>query len=583
MQPVKEITECCYRYILPKISSEEEQVVEPIPAQEVIQAIKSGKSIEIINAVIEGPLNLESLVVNGKIKIQGTKIKGQLDCSYAEFKQVLDFHSTTFHSEVKFTGATIAKDIILRNTTFHEKSEFTDMIVEGALYGELCKFLNEVDFVATQIKRRAVFTKGIFEQKAMFTGFNITGTGFFDSTVFIKEANFGSAQINGRAIFEGAIFKDDFNFASVRIGACAEFKNTLFKKNAVFHMTQIEESAFFHRANFEGTADFRYIQVGSNVEFNGAIFNRSAIFNSAHIEGHALFNPDSSSESQSIERVESNPTIFKGEADFAATVFNGGATFLGARFSECADFFSSRINMDAGFADAVFYKDVRFLNASFRTLFFSKSQPNAGNQFKGKIDLRGCTYDRIEPISVWEQLMDQLEPYDRQPFSYLEQTFRRAGEDFLANKVYYERKRTESARISVRRTGGWLLDRLHWWLTGYGVQLWRILIAFAVILIIGTFIFHIGGAVELKQTAPSYPVTGNEQEGQQVVALTYIEAFWVSFNLFLPVSIPSGAEWKPSSRILWGIKFTSIATVWKLLGWMLVPIGIAGLTGWLKR
>jgi hypothetical protein len=584
MQFIREITEHCYRYILPKVSPEEEQEVEPIPAQEVIQAVKTGKSIEIINAVIEGPLTLESIAVTGKIAIKGTRIKGRFDFSYAECKQVLDFHSTTFLSEVNFTGATITKDIILQKTTFHEKADFTDMIVEGALYGESCKFLNEVDFTAAQIKRRAVFIKGIFENIAMFTGFNISGTAYFHSTTFLKAANFGSAHIKGRAIFEGAIFEDNFDFASGRIGACAEFKNSLFKKNAVFHRTQIEESAFFQNTNFEGDVDFGYIRIGSNAEFNGAVFHKTAIFNSAIVEGHTLFNSGSSAGSQNDEQVLPKPTIFKGKADFSSVVFLGGATFLGARFFENVDFFASRIDMNAGFTDVVFFKNVDFLNASFGTLFFSKyNSGDMNNQFNGRIDLRGCTYNRFEPISVWEQLMEHLYPYHRQPYTQLENTLLLIGEDQLAKKVYYKRKCTEFSIFKKRNPLIWLGDRFLWLLTGYGVKLWRLLLAIVLILAIGTLIFQLKGAVEPNNFQQMLSAFKSNTE-TRIYSIGVLESFWVTLKLFLPIPIAAGATWLPSSEVLFGIvSFTAIATFLQLAGWILVPLAVAGLSGWLKR
>jgi len=122
----------------------------------------------------------------------------------------------------------------------------------------------------------------------------------------------------------------------------------------------------------------------------------------------------------------------------------------------------------------------------------------------------------------------------------------------------------ESARIPFRRLGAWLLDHFHWWVTGYGVELWRVLVAITLILVIGTLIFHGDGAVEPRNS------------------LKWLEAFSVSLRVFLPIEVPAGSR-KPSSETLWKIRFTSFATLLKLLGWVLVPLLVAGLSGWLKR
>ena len=67
--------------------------------------------------------------------------------------------------------------------------------------------------------------------------------------------------------------------------------------------------------------------------------------------------------------------------------------------------------------------------------------------------------------------------------------------------------------------------------------------------------------------------------------ISHLEAFWVSLNIFLPIEIPSGANWKASSLIIpyFGIKFTTFATFLNLAGWILVPVGVAGISGLLKR
>jgi hypothetical protein len=177
------------------------------------------------------------------------------------------------------------------------------------------------------------------------------------------------------------------------------------------------------------------------------------------------------------------------------------------------------------FKGTIFDNDVSFQDSTLKTVFWG--EPNV--QFIKNIDLRGCIYDRIHPLSFWQQLMEHLGPYDRQPFTQLEETFRRAGKDKLADDVYYMQKRRESTKkFIIQNPGAWLLDRFLW----------------------------------------------------------LSEAFWVSLNTFLPViEIPSGADWEPSSQIIpvLGIKFTTLATLLVLAGWILVPVAVAGIAGLLKR
>lgn len=568
MDPIVEVTEHLYKYVLPKDCTEQEKQANTIPADVIVQSIKRGKSVEIVNAMIDGVLQLDSVIVEGRITIQRTKVKGRVDCSYAQFIQLLRLDNCTFESDVDFTAATVKKDIYLNGGSFEGAVDFTDVQIKGALYAQACTFLKEANFMACQVQRRAVFMGTAFKQQAMFTGCRISGSAFFESATFAGEANFVSAWIDDRAMFDGVTFAQNADFARAHIGDSAEFNQTIFKKDACFHGVTIQDSGFFKKVDCSGKADFSYIRTGSNAEFTASVFRGTAVFNSAEFGGHTVF----------------NECAFIAKADFSAAVFRGGSAFAKVRFSGDVFFYSCEFNMDAGFGQSVFEATVSFLNATFRTLIFGPLEGSPTTQFRGNIDFRGCTYDTIAPVSVWKKLVELQEPYDRQPFAQMEQAFRRAGHDHLANRVYHKRKRVESDNIRFLRFGVWMLDRFHWWVTGYGVELWRLLIGIVLVVIAGSLVFLLDGAVQPSQPTHLPVIVRPLPEGEGVTSLRYMDALRVSFRLFLPVEIPSGSGWKPSSQCFWGIlRFTDFATLLKLLGWILVPVGLAGLTGWLKR
>ncbi|HHT9124822.1 MAG TPA: pentapeptide repeat-containing protein [Candidatus Brocadiia bacterium] len=523
MQPTKEETSQLLKYVLPDDYSEKDREKYPISAQEVVEALKAGKTVEIRNAVIEGDFNLESVVVEGKVTIEGTMFKGLVDCSYATFKQVLRLNGSTFEGDANFSAATAEKDIFLNNATF-KAANFVDLSVTGVFYCESTTFKKGAIFARTTIKKDIFLEKSIFE--------------------------------DGEA-----------SFLKTLIGGAAEFTCAVFKQKANFNSAQIEELAAFNQATFEGDADFISAQIGGNAEFDGAVFKQKANFNSAQIEGHAFF----------------RPATFEGDADFGSAQIGGNAGFTNAHFKEYANFYTAQFKMDAIFEGTVFDKNVIFQNISFRTCFFDR---DPAKQFLGTIDLRGCTYERIEPTSIWEELMNRLYPYDRQPFTQLEETFRRAGQDRLANEVYYARKEKETALYKERKERLiWIGRLVHKWLVGYGVHIWRILIASVIAVIIGTAVFQIDRAIELKQetqqlTAEEGSSNTNQDRG---VPHGWCDGFWLSVRFFLPMEIPFGSKWIASSNTFCGIKFSTIAIILKIAGWVLVPVGVAGLTGILKR
>jgi hypothetical protein len=141
-----------------------------------------------------------------------------------------------------------------------------------------------------------------------------------------------------------------------------------------------------------------------------------------------------------------------------------------------------------------------------------------------------------------------------------------------------------------------MTDMLIRYLTGFGVRvrwLWWYIIP---ILVAGTIIFSLDGALEPKQpTSPvatdvllRYLVNSSASEAETLrgtSAARYINATLISLDLFLPIAdIPTVGEWQVSSGIKWGVPWLTLwATFMIVTGWILVPIGIAGLTGQLKR
>ena len=495
----KDVTHKLLRYILPDDCNDEDKEANAIAAEEVVEAIKDGKVVEIINAVIEGTLMLKSVIVEGEVTIEWTKVKGSVDCSYATFRQVLSLKHSTFETDVNFTAAIVDKDIFLKEAAFLGAANFFDLTVEGVFYSNSTTF---------------------------------TEVAFFNSTTFKKGI-----------LFRGSIFKGGADFISARIGGDAVFVEGTFKHRAIFNGAQIEGGAFFDQATFVGEADFGLARIGENAEFTEGTFEQRAIFNSAHIEENTFF----------------NSATFKGEANF-----------VGARIG------------NAEFTEAVFAGNVNFMSTSFRTVIFGEHEQQT--KFQGNVNLRGCVYDRIDPISFWKKLVERLDPYDRQPFTQLEETFRRAGNDRLANDVYYEGRCRKPDQIKVRNFASWFPDRFLWLLTGYGVRLRRLGVLIAILLMLTTFIFHLEGAVESKQDKQPPPAVSSQVSPEAGSPLSLGESFMFGLNRFLPVEIPSGADWKPSNRyIVRFIRFATFATVLKVAGWFFVPLLVTGLYGVLKR
>ncbi len=237
------------RYVLPDNWSETEKEAKPITAKEIIEAIKNGKKVEIINAAIDGQFILRDINVESEITIERTKIKDIVDWSYSTFKGVLNLKNSIFENDAIFTETVLEKDIFLDGAIFQGKAEFFDLTATGNLYG--------------RFYRRP--------------------------TTFEKEALFNGATFKKSVDFSHSIFKGEANFESVRIGGDAEFTQTKFKQQARLNEAQIDGNVLFYGARFNQRASFNGAQIDGNVIFNGARFNQRPSLNSAQIE-EALFN-----------------------------------------------------------------------------------------------------------------------------------------------------------------------------------------------------------------------------------------------------------------------------------------------------
>ncbi len=532
-------------------SADRPEIERTIPSQEIIDAIRAGKAVDIENAVIRGPFILQSVSVEKDISIKKTKITDRVDWSYANFKGRVTLEGDIFEKEAVFQGATFERDVDLDGTFFKGLASFTSVRIEkdaafnGATFGKPAEFFN------IRIGDSVDFNKAIFKDRLSFDGAQIMGAASFQEARFGGAAYFVGARFEGGAFFTGAQFQNLADFHTSEFIEETHWKGTYFGGDTHFTNARIEQGASFNKATFKKKAMFFNIGLGSDINFNGAVFQDSTSFDGAQIKGAAFFVKDTEADKE---------VHFEKAAYFVGARFEGGAFFDGARFADL----------------------VSFQDASFGRISFGSSEAGASEaQFQQtqEIDLRGSVYSSIVgPDFFWAKLRSlKNRLLDSQFFHKLETTFREAGKEDLAKQVYFERRLWEAEPLRFQEQPlVWIGDRLLRLLTGYGVQLWRLLVFIILVLALGTYIFHREGAVEAKSRLH---LRGSEAEPTATASLPWLDAFWMSLRLFLPVEIPAGADWQPSSKTIVGIRCTSWASVLKVIGWILVPLGVAGITG----
>lgn len=552
------------------------------------EAIQKELPVDVENAIIKDMLNLKYVVIKEEFSIKKSKFLNTVNFSHATVKCVLDFTETAFDEAVDFTSASIESEV------YFNKSSFTTMnVIDARIKGVFdCQraLLIEANFNRTIFEKTINFSSTIFEKKADFASTQIGGQAKFKGTTFRCPAVLYNAIIGHDAFFNPAYFEQDVNFGGVQIEGSAYFdfdwdipnaKGAAFNNNVNFNMAKIAKSIFFDRTVFKGEVNFGSLRVGDEASFIGAYFEKKVNFDDVQIHGKALF----------------HGTLFKGPVFFCRARFQLGAYFQhamhlntyykGAIFEELVSFYGASFALELQFDGEL----ALYQNVAPDDIHLGPEIEQLPERFRGGADLRACTYSSIK-ISSWKSLMELLEPFDSEPYFQLEKTFRSSGDDSLANAVYYKRRGEEGKRKKgLFKIGDEILKAV----VGYGVKPIRLFIWIFVLLLIGTIVFRLEGAVQPKDIEKFQELISNRCIGKQklICQLNFSEAIWMSLNTLLPVELPTGKVWEPSPSQAITITFkntefsvmtyASFASILKLVGWIIIPVGIAGLSGILQH
>ena len=407
---------------------------------------------------------------------------------------------------------------------------------------------------------------------------------------FTSGATFTRASFAGLASFDGSAFDADVSFHHVKIGDSIFLRKTVFKGQVNFESAEISDNFVAAGAAFqnkENPAEFTRLKVGGDANFDFAEFYTQVHFVSADIGDNftaeeAKFYNAARFDGIKVRRdVQFQKAEFDGGVNFESADITGNFGVPGAKFQskkEPALFALMKVGGYAVFNDAVFYGPVDFRYAEFVWLDLSgASLPNVASQFL----MLGMSYKYIsaardEPEShvVLLKLVNQC-AYSADVFSRLEDFFLREGYSRHADQAFIAGKLRVRERYfsSGRAVGEYFLsgDWLRWLgsttlylLVGYGRRPWQAVIPCAVLIALGCILF-----------SPNKMEPRNPEETPRVY-----NRFWYSFGLFLPfVDLQAEKLWKPKADQTFLRNYMQVHV---LLGWVLIPIVLAALTGLIK-
>jgi uncharacterized protein YjbI with pentapeptide repeats len=364
-----------------------------------------------------------------------------------------------------------------------------------------------------------------------------------------------NAQILCEVRLKHCQFNENVTFDRVSFAGNVSFSDSAFRADASFNSMKVGGDAFFRNAVFEGPVDFVGAHIASAFEASGAQFQdkkKGTNFNSMKVEGYALF----------------NDAVFEGPVDFVGADIASAFQAMSAKFQnkkETADFKGMKVRGYAFFNGAVFEGPVDFRYADFVWLELSGlSWSKVADQFH----MQGMSYKYIradeeesESHKALLTLADQS-AYGADVYSNLEEFFLRQGYRDDADRAFIAGKSRE--RKENLHGLGWVGSWLLYLLVGYGRHPSNAGYLCVFVVGLGFFLFS-REKMELQKS----------EDAERVY-----NRFWYSLGLFLPfVNLQAAELWKPKTE---HALLRNYVRVHILLGWVLIPIVLAALTGFIK-
>jgi uncharacterized protein YjbI with pentapeptide repeats len=416
-----------------------------------------------------------------------------------------------------------------------------------------------IELTNAQIPYEVSFERCRFNKVLTFDHANFTGGLSLLGSRF-KEASFNHMKVGGDAVFQQAEFEAGRPISVIIADDLKPAKPKIRKvqRAAQFTGMKVAGDAIFFSAVFDGVVFFPRIDVGGDFRGDQTKFNEVAFFTRMKIGGDAFF---------SGATFKGLPYFF--EADIAGKFNAPGAKFQNEELA--AVFHNMKVRGDTDFNGAKFDGPLDLRYADFGLINLPR---DSWPKLPAKVHMQGMRYKQIsaakdEPDS-FEALLKLAgqSVYSADVYGNLEEFFLRQGHQWHADRAFIERKRRERKENlhGLPWLGSWLLD----WLVGYGRRPEQAGWFCLAIIGIGSVLFP------LKKMELQDPEERTKPEEDR----PRYNRFWYSLGLFLPVvNLKTSEVWGPKKQCRF---LRNYLRVHILLGWILVPIFLAAITGLLR-
>jgi hypothetical protein len=407
-----------------------------------------------------------------------------------------------------------------------QKSEST--VLEQARKGEAAVFDARLEPANRTVRAEFIekLLAGDFEIPLSRHGFIIT------NALIHGPLNLRSAQVPVEARFTECQFDDDVDFSSSQFSAPVVFDGSKFtNENARlnFNSMTVDGPLSFRHVEFAGKPEFYHLKIKSDLFATDDIrFNNKdwvVAFDQSQVGGKFFFQ----------------------DAAFAGSLSLADITAKGLTLKS--------VTVQKGL-------DLR--NAHIQTVIdLEITQP------VGSIALEGLTYGDLSGTGVGDQLRDLLDmaPFSAQSYSQLDDYYRLHGYPEQANDVFIGMKKRE--RLILRQhlflipayVASLVLDGV----VGYGRAPQRALYISICVVLLGSLVFRRNRDVVLQKPGETSEI---------------YSPLWYSLDLLTPfIDLHAASVWMPRPDWRFGRNY---ARIHRIIGWILVPIGIAAITGIIK-
>jgi uncharacterized protein YjbI with pentapeptide repeats len=261
--------------------TEQEREARGLDAEQLLQAVKEGKGIDLSGVVVRGDLSLDTLpagplppdlegmkelqgrevrvisasltivdsvvhgairhgstqgllVLRGPVTFSGTRFEQLVDLSRAVFVQPVTLSAAVFLRESYFVQGRFLRDVFAEKTAFGPHTRFHRSIFQGPVTFQQSGFNGLVEFLEVVFEKDVNLSHAYFKLGTGFSGSRFHGLANFSEASFDREAFFTFTRFDGHADFRRATFRSTADFSDASFKGLDDFSNTVFEKSPQF-------------------------------------------------------------------------------------------------------------------------------------------------------------------------------------------------------------------------------------------------------------------------------------------------------------------------------------------------------------